>query len=206
MIMRGLLDTYLLTGNDQALDIVTGMADWAYSRLGHLPREQLDRMWKIYIAGEYNAMNNIMADLYALTGNENYLVTAKAFDNTYLLDAAIQNVDTINGEHANQHIPQYLGYLNIYDRNNDPNYYAAAKNFWDMVVPHRTYTDGGMAGKGEIFGERDVIVSNIQTDNAETCPCYNMLKLSRQLFFHTADPKYMQYYERALYGQILASR
>ena len=75
-----------------------------------------------------------------------------------------------------------------------------------MVVPHRVYTDGGMAGSGEFFGPRDVIAGNIQTSNAESCPCYNMLKLSRQLFFHTSDPKYMQYYERALYGQILATR
>jgi uncharacterized protein len=75
-----------------------------------------------------------------------------------------------------------------------------------MVVPHRTYTDGGMAGSGELFGARDVIAATIGPANAETCPCYNMLHLSRSLFFHTPDPRYMQYYERALYGQILASR
>ncbi|GIH18032.1 beta-L-arabinofuranosidase domain-containing protein [Rugosimonospora africana] len=206
MIMRGLVDAYQHTGNAQALTIVLGMADWAYSRLGHLPRTQLDRMWKIYIAGEYNAMPVVMADLYALTGNENYLTTARCFDNTYLLDAAIANQDTINGEHANQHIPQYEGYLEIFEQTGDTDYYTAAANFWDMVVPHRIYIDGGMAGSGEIFGARDVIASTIQTSNAETCPAYNMLKLSRSLFFHTGNPKYMQYYERALYGQILASR
>jgi DUF1680 family protein len=206
MIMRGLLDAYQHTGNQQALTIVLGMADWAYSRLGHLPRTQLDRMWKIYIAGEYNAMPVVMADLYALTGNENYLTTARCFDNTYLLDAAIANQDTINGEHANQHIPQYEGYLEIFEQTGITDYFTAAANFWDMVVPHRTYIDGGMAGSGEIFGARDVIAATIQTSNAETCCVYNMLKLSRSLFFHTGNPKYMQYYERALYGQILASR
>jgi DUF1680 family protein len=206
MIMRGLLDAYQHAGNQQALSIVLGMADWAYSRLGHLPRTQLDRMWKIYIAGEYNAMPVVMADLYALTGNENYLATAKCFDNTYLFEAAVANQDTINGEHANQHIPQYQGYLEIFERTGETPYFTAAANFWDMVVPHRTYLDGGMAGSGEIFGARDVIAATIQTANAETCCVYNMLKLSRSLFFHTADPKYMQYYERALYGQILASR
>jgi DUF1680 family protein len=206
MIMRGLLDAYYHTGNAQALRIVLGMADWAYSRLGHLPRAQLDRMWQIYIAGEYNAMPVVLAELHGLTGNPNHLVTAKAFDNTYLLTAAIANQDTINGKHANQHIPQYRGYLEIFDRTGERDYYTAAANFWDMVVPHRIYTDGGMAGSGEIFGARDVISATIQTANAETCPCYNMLHLSRSLFFHTADPKYMQYYERALYGQILASR
>ncbi|MFE7973960.1 beta-L-arabinofuranosidase domain-containing protein [Streptomyces shenzhenensis] len=206
MIMRGLLDAYQHAGNEQALRIVRGMGDWAYSRLGHLPRTQLDRMWRIYIAGEYNAMPVVMADLYALTGDEKYLTTAKCFDNTYLFEAAVANEDTLNGEHANQHIPQYQGYLEIYEQTGEQRYLAAARNFWDMVVPHRTYVDGGMAGSGEIFGARDVVAATIQQDNAETCCVYNMLKLSRSLFFHTADPKYMQYYERSLYGQILGSR
>ncbi|MEU1299539.1 glycoside hydrolase family 127 protein [Streptomyces shenzhenensis] len=206
MIMRGLLDAYQHAGDEQALRIVRGMGDWAYSRLGHLPRTQLDRMWRIYIAGEYNAMPVVMADLYALTGDEKYLTTAKCFDNTYLFEAAVANEDTLDGEHANQHIPQYQGYLEIYEQTGEQRYLAAARNFWDMVVPHRTYVDGGMAGSGEIFGARDVIAATIQQDNAETCCVYNMLKLSRSLFFHTADPKYMQYYERSLYGQILGSR
>lgn len=212
MIMRGLLDAYRLTGSMQALDIVMGMADWAHSRLAHLPRTQLDNMWKIYIAGEYNAMPVVLAELYAITGNEDCLVTAECFVNTYLFEAAVQNTDILNGEHANQHIPQYQGYLRIYDyaQRTDyytrPDYYTAAKNFWDMVVPHRIYVDGGMAGTGEIFGARDVIAATIGASNAEGCPLYNMLKLSRSLFFHDPDPKYMQYFERGLYGQIISRR
>ena len=210
MIMRGLLDAYQLTGNQQAFTIVQKMADWAFHRLGSLPRSQLDRMWGIYIAGEYNAMNDVLAELYALTGKQDHLTTAKAFDNTALLNSIAANQDVLDGRHANQHIPQFIGYLNLFDQTGEQRYLAAATNFWDMVVPHRTYIDGGMAGRGEIFGARDVIAGTIQSasggNNAETCPVYNMLKLSRNLFFHTANPKYMQYYERALYGQILASR
>lgn len=212
MIMRGLLDAYLLAGNQQALAIVIGMADWAHSRLARLPRTQLDKMWKIYIAGEYNAMPVVLADLYAITGNEDCLVTAECFVNTYLFDAAIHNQDILDGEHANQHIPQYAGYLEIFDYArrtgyySRPDYYTAAANFWDMVVPHRIYVDGGMAGTGEIFGARDVIAATIGASNAEGCPLYNMLKLSRHLFFHNPDPKYMQYYERGLYGQIISRR
>jgi DUF1680 family protein len=206
MIMRGLLDAYQFAGNRQALDIVVGMAEWAHSRLAHLPREQLDRMWRLYIAGEHNAMAAVLADLHAVTGRPEFLVTAKCFVNTYLFDATRANHDILGGLHANQHIPQFIGYLTIFEQTGEPEFYAAARNFWDMVVPHRTYTDGGMAGTGELFGARDVIAATIQETNAETCPCHNMLKLSRQLFFHDPDPKYMQYYERALYGQILASR
>jgi hypothetical protein len=163
-------------------------------------------MWSIYIAGEYNAMPVVLADLYALTGDEKHLETAKCFINTALYQATVAHTDALNGKHANQHIPQFQGYLQIYEQTEEPDFYTAAANFWDMVVNHRTYTDGGMAGSGEIFGARDVIASTIGGNNAETCPAYNMLKLSRSLFFHTGDPQYMQYYERALYGQILASR
>jgi uncharacterized protein len=151
-------------------------------------------------------MPAVLADIFALTGDERHLSTAKAFINTSLYQATLNNDDRLDGRHANQHIPQFLGYLEIFNRTSERDFHTAAANFWDMVVPHRTYVDGGMAGSGEIFGPRDVIVSNIQTANAETCPCYNMLRLSRGLFFHDPDPKYMQYYERALYGQILASR
>jgi DUF1680 family protein len=212
MIMRGLLDAYRLTGSQQALRIVMGMADWAHSRLAHLPRTQLDNMWKIYIAGEYNAMPVVLAELYAITGDEDCLATAECFVNTYLFAAGFENVDILNGEHANQHIPQYQGYLRIYDYAREtsyytrPDYYAAAANFWDMVVPHRIYVDGGMAGTGEIFGARDVIAATIEASNAEGCPLYNMLKLSRSMFFHNPDPKYMQYFERGLYGQIISRR
>ncbi|WP_200824189.1 beta-L-arabinofuranosidase domain-containing protein [Nonomuraea solani] len=209
MIMRGLLDAYQYAGNEQALAIALKMGDWVHSRLGKLPRAQLDRMWGIYIAGEYNGMNTVMADLHALSGKEEYLTTAKCFDNTALLTASVNNEDTLNRKHANQHIPQFIGYLSVFERTQERRYFDATVNFWDMVVPHRTFTDGGTAGptdNGELFGARDVIVGTLGTNNAETCCVYNMLKLSRHLFFHTANPKYMQYYERALYGQILASR
>src|SRR6185295_8540799 len=43
-------------------------------------------------------------------------------------------------------------------------------------------------------------------NHAETCVMYNMLKLSRNLFFHDPDPKYMNYYEQGLFNQILGSR
>ncbi|MHA5053302.1 glycoside hydrolase family 127 protein [Streptomyces sp. SD15] len=68
-IMRGLLDAHTLAGNGQALEIASKMGDWVHSRLGPLPKAQLERMWSIYIAGEYGGMNEVLADLYALTRN-----------------------------------------------------------------------------------------------------------------------------------------
>ncbi|MFI5843202.1 beta-L-arabinofuranosidase domain-containing protein [Catenuloplanes sp. NPDC051500] len=205
-IMRGLLDAHTLAGNATALAVARGMGEWVHSRLGHLPRAQLDRMWSLYIAGEYGGMNEIMADLHALTGNPTFLETARCFDNTALLADCVAGLDSLDGRHANQHIPQFLGYLRLFEESGETRYRTAAANFFDMVVPHRTYAHGG-TGQGEIFRKRDVIAGSIvNTTNAETCAAYNMMKLARGLFFHTPHARYLDHHEKTLVNQILGSR
>ncbi|MFI1359334.1 beta-L-arabinofuranosidase domain-containing protein [Streptomyces sp. NPDC020898] len=204
-IMRGLLDAHTLTGNQQALTIASKMGDWVHSRLSRLPQAQLERMWSIYIAGEYGGMNEVLADLYAFTGRAEHLAAARCFDNTALLEACSENRDILDGRHANQHIPQFTGYLRLFDHTGEQEYAAAARNFWGMVVGSRTYSLGG-TGQGEMFRARNAIAATLADNNAETCATYNMLKLSRQLFFHTPDAAYMDHYERGLTNHILASR
>lgn len=204
-IMRGLLDAYTLAGNAQALAIASKLGDWVHSRLGRLPKAQLERMWSIYIAGEYGGMNEVMADLHALTGRAEHLAAARCFDNTALLDACAGDRDILEGRHANQHIPQFTGYVRLFDHTGDERYAAAARNFWHMVAGPRTYSLGG-TGQGEMFRARNAIAATLGDNNAETCATYNMLKLSRQLFFHEPDPAYMDHYERGLTNHILASR
>jgi DUF1680 family protein len=210
-IMAGLLDAHRLAGSTAALELAMGLGDWMHDRLSRLPRERLDRMWSIYIAGEYGGMNESLANLAAAVPDRpQYLETAKLFDNTALLQATVAGTDLLDGKHANQHLPQFTGYLRMHEQGAGEDYRRAAVNFWDMVVPHRLYAHGGM-GVGEIFRKRGVIAGSLwqypnDPNHAETCCVYNLLKLARNLFFHTGDPKYMEYYERALYNQILGSR
>jgi DUF1680 family protein len=206
-IMAGLLDAHVLAGNDQALEILTGIGDWVHSRLEPLPPEQLERMWDIYIAGEYGGVNESLAQLHALVPKEEYLVAARRFDNAAVMGPVVQDEDVLDGRHANQHVPQFTGYLRVYEQNDEPEYYAAARHFWDMVVPHRIYGHGGL-GVGEILRVRDDVAGSLfdERNHAEACPLYNMLKLSRNLFFHDPDPKYMNYYELGLFNQIAGSR
>lgn len=209
-ILAGLLDAHTLTANAQALEVASKIGDWAYSRLSKLRPEQFDRMWNMYIAGEYGGANDAFASLHAITRKPEYLTVARYFDNRNVKDPTVANTDILDGRHANQHIPQFIGYLRVYEQNGERDYYTAAKNFWDMVVPHRVYSHGGV-GVGEIFRKRDVIAGSLWSEpknpnHAETCPLYNLLKLSRNLFFHEPDAKYMNYYEQGLYNQILGSR
>lgn len=204
-IMAGLLDCYQLGHNMQALDIVKKMGDWVYGRLRKLPKEKLTKMWGLYIAGEFGGVNEVMAKLYGITGKKEYLITAKYFDNDKLFVPISNNIDTLGGMHANQHIPQIIGALQIFDVTKDYNYYNIANNFWNMVVDHHIYNIGG-TGEGEMFKPADKVAEYISDKTAETCATYNMLKLSRNLFFYNPDAKYMDYYERAFYNHIIATQ
>jgi DUF1680 family protein len=204
-IMAGLLAAYQLAGNNQALTIVTRMADWVYGRLSPLPRTRLQQMWALYIAGEFGGMNETLAELYTITGTANHLTAATFFDNDNLFPAMSNNQDTLNGKHANQHIPQITGALRVYDQNNNAFYYNVAENFWNIVTSTHMYCIGG-TGEGESWRAPNAIASLLTASTCETCATYNMLKLTRQLFFHNPDARYMDYYERGLYNHILASQ
>ncbi|MEU1933299.1 beta-L-arabinofuranosidase domain-containing protein [Streptomyces coeruleorubidus] len=204
-ILRGLLDAYTATDDDRALDLASGMCDWMYARLSKLPESTLQRMWGIFSSGEFGGIVEAICDLHTITGKAEHLALAKLFDLDRLIDACAANTDVLDGLHANQHIPIFTGYVRLYDETGEERYLTSAKNFWDMVVPHRMYGIGGTSTQ-EFWKARDVIAGTIGATTAETCCAYNMLKLSRALFFHDQDPKYMDYYERALYNQVLGSK
>ncbi|MFI9751470.1 beta-L-arabinofuranosidase domain-containing protein [Streptomyces collinus] len=204
-ILRGLLDAYTATDDDRALDLASGMCDWMYARLSKLPEATLQRMWGIFSSGEFGGIVEAVCDLHTITGKAEHLALARQFDLDRLIDACAANTDILDGLHANQHIPIFTGYVRLYDETGEERYLDSAKNFWDMVVPHRMYGIGGTSTQ-EFWKARGVIAGTIGATTAETCCAYNMLKLSRSLFFHEQDPKYMDYYERALYNQVLGSK
>ncbi|WP_151476195.1 beta-L-arabinofuranosidase domain-containing protein [Streptomyces albicerus] len=204
-ILKGLLDAYLATDDARALDLASGMCDWMYSRLSKLPEATLQRMWGIFSSGEFGGIVETIVDLYSITGKADHLALAKLFDLDKLIDACAANTDTLDGLHANQHIPIFTGLIRLYDATGETRYLTAAKNFWGMVIPHRMFGIGGTS-TAEFWKARGVIAGTISDTSAESCCAYNLLKLSRMLFFHEQDPKYMDYYERALYNQVLGSK
>ncbi|MER7053361.1 beta-L-arabinofuranosidase domain-containing protein [Streptomyces sp. NPDC000351] len=204
-ILRGLLDAHLATGDDRALNLASGMCDWMYARLSALPAATLQRMWGLFSSGEFGGIVEAICDLHALTGEADHLALARLFDLDRLIDACAGNTDVLDGLHANQHIPVFTGLVRLYDETGEERYLSAARNFWGMVVPHRMYAIGGTS-TGEFWKARDVVAGTISATTAESCCAYNLLKLSRTLFFHDQDPAYMDYYERALYNQVLGSK
>ncbi len=206
-IVAGLLDCYSRGGNEEALDTAKGIGDWIYSRLSPLTDEHRKQMWSMYIAGEFGGMNESLTTIYNITGDEKYLTCAKMFDNENIFPGLSKGEDTIQNLHANQHIPQILGALEEYIATEDEYYYSISKNFFDIVTKHHMYSIGGV-GQGESFRNPDELALNIkEATNCETCAAYNLLKTARTLYALNPDEvKYMDYYERAMINQILASQ
>jgi DUF1680 family protein len=204
-ILRGLSDAYQYTGDARALDLASGMCDWMYHRLSVLPKVTLQRMWGLFSSGEFGGIAEAICDVYAFTGKAEHLALAKLFDLDRLIDASAAGTDILNGLHANQHIPIFTGLLRLHDETQDTRYLNAARNFWPMVVPARMYSIGGTS-TGEFWKAAGSIAGTLTDVDAETCCAYNMLKLSRMLFFHSQDAKYIDYYERTLFNQVLGSK
>lgn len=60
--------------------------------------------------------------------------------------------------------------------------------------------------RGNRFGAPDMLATRLSEGTCETCNTYNMLKLTRHLFQYDPAARYADYYERALYNQILPSQ
>jgi len=204
-IMAGLLDAYELVGSEQALGVATSMGHWVHGRLSRLDDARRQHMWSLYIAGEFGGMNETMARLAVVADEPVFLETARMFDQHDLIAAGASGRDILDGMHANQHLPQLIGYVHEYEATGERAYLEAAAGLWDQVVPGRMYAHGG-TGESEIWGPAGRVAGDIGHRNAETCATYNMLKLSRLLFQHSLDPKYMEYYERGVLNHILGSR
>jgi uncharacterized protein len=80
-LMAGLVDAYLYTENKQALEVVKGMADWTYNTISHLPDSSRQKMLRC----EYGGMNDVLANIYAITGEKKYLDLSYLFYDDFVM-------------------------------------------------------------------------------------------------------------------------
>jgi len=200
-IMAGLLDSYQLCDNEQALEVLTNMANWAKFRVDRLSTAQMQRS----LETEQGGMTEVLANLYGVTGNTNYLQLAEAFNHQRVLGPLERGEDRLNGLHANTQIPKIIGIAREYELTGNPRFHTAADTFWDAVALDRSYVIGGDSDR-EHFFPTNTFDSHLTAETAETCNTYNMLKLTRHIFEWQPSAVTMDFYERALYNDILASQ
>jgi DUF1680 family protein len=200
-IMAGLLDAHLLTGNAQALDVLTKQADWVVWRNGRLTEEQRQAM----LQTEHGGMVETLSNLYAVTGNAQYFTAATWFEHHRIVDPLARGVDPLDNIHANTQIPKIIGAAREYELTGDTRYRDIASFFWDRVAHHRSFAFGGNSD-GEAFFPESETSHHLGAEGPETCNTYNMLKLTRHLFAWNPSAETMDFYERALTNHILGSQ
>ncbi|HUI31503.1 MAG TPA: beta-L-arabinofuranosidase domain-containing protein [Candidatus Acidoferrales bacterium] len=200
-LMAGLRDSYLYCGNEEAKTVMVRLADWVCETTKNLSYDQ----WQIMLNVEYGGINEVMADAYAITGDKKYLEAARKFYDNRVLGPLSKRHDDLNGFHANTQFPKIIGIERIYELTGDTELDATAKFFWQTVVYHHSYVTGGNSD-GETFGPPDTLNDYLNYNTTESCNTYNMLKLTRYLFCHDPQPKYADYYERAVLNHILGSQ
>lgn len=199
-IFAGLRDAYRCTGNPLALDLEVRFAAWAERTLSALDPAQLQRM----LATEFGGMNEVLADLYADTGDRRWLALSWKFEHAAVLDPLKRHEDRLAGLHGNTQVPKILGNLTRFALTGDPGDGYAASFFWDEVAGRHSFATGGH-GRNEYFFDPGHMSDNVDGRTAETCNVYNMIKMARRLFALRPDAHYAEFHERALFNHILAS-
>ena len=200
-LFAGLRDAYRYTGNETALQVEIKFAGWVEKILSRLSDDQLQRM----LGTEFGGMNEVLAELYADTGDERWLTLTDKFHQKAILDPLSQDHDVLAHTHGNTQIPKVYGALMRYVYTGNQADEETARFFWNEVVDHYSFVTGG-DGKSEYFGAPDKLNDMVDGRTAETCNVYNMLKMTRTLFSVEPDIRYADFHERALFNHILASQ
>lgn len=200
-IMAGLLDVYLLCDERRALDVLVKLANWVTFRVDRLSDEQQQRA----LETEFGGMNEVLANLYAVTGDPEHLRVARKFDHRELFDPLSRGEDPLDGLHANTQIPKMIGAAREYELTGEKRYYDIATFFWQRVAKYRSYVIGGHSDD-EAFFPIERFSRHLGAASTETCNTYNMLKLTRHLFSWSPSAETMDFYERGLFNHILASQ
>ncbi|WP_116108796.1 glycoside hydrolase family 127 protein [Lewinella sp. IMCC34191] len=200
-VMAGLRDAYQLLGIKQALEVEKNFADWIGGIVLGLSEEEVQHM----LDCEFGGVQETLADLYADTGEEKYLEIARVFHDESIIDSLAMGEDILPGKHGNTQIPKLIASSRLYEITGEESDRKPAEFFWDRVVHHHSYVTGGH-GNWEYFGAPDRLTNRLSEGTTETCNVYNMLKLSRHLFLWEPRAEVADYYERALFNQILSSQ
>lgn len=201
-LFHGLRDAYQIAGSNQAKDMLLDLGQWMLSVTENLSDEQIQQM----LYSEHGGLNEVFADMALISQDARYLHLARQFSHETVLKPLTQNKDTLTGLHANTQIPKVIGFLKVAETADDEAWESAAEFFWQTVTQERSVSIGGNSVK-EHFHEKDDFTSMVEdVEGPETCNTYNMMKLSKMLYLRTGEPRYLAFYERAMYNHILSSQ
>ena len=198
----GLRDAWIYTQNEYALEMLIKMTDWAIKLVAQLSEEQIQDM----LRSEHGGLNETFADVAAITGDDKYMELAHKFSHRFILEPLLRKEDELTGMHANTQIPKVLGFKRIADLEGNDEWSDASRFFWETVIENRSVSIGGNSAREHFHPANDFSGMISSNEGPETCNTYNMLRLTKMFYETSAEKKYIDYYERALYNHILSSQ
>lgn len=202
-IFYGIRDVYYYTGYEKAKNVFLKCMEWACKWTDLIPKDEL---FQIALEAEHGGMAELFVDAYALTGNKRFINNADRWTHSLnFRDQVANRNDIFTSRHANVYAPKFIGLVRNYEFTGNEQNRKAALNVWDLIVNRHTLPNGGH-GRWERFGEPGKLLDQLANTSSETCGTNNMLRFSKALFSVFGESKYLDYYERALYNHIIASK
>jgi len=201
-VMAGLRDAHVHAARADALKVLRGIAGWIDDAARGCDDERFQRLLDV----EHGGMNEVLADLHALTGEARWLALARRFCHEAVLGPLAEGRDTLDDLHANTQIPKVVGFARLHELTGEPRYGRAASYFWGRVAGPRAFATGGHGDWEHFFAASQVRQHLGSAKTMETCGTHNMLKLTRALLLHDPQASHADWYERALVNGILASQ
>jgi DUF1680 family protein len=207
---------YQATGEKNLLNIALKNADLVCSVFGPAPNQKK-------VAPGHEIVEMGLVKLYRITGNVNYLNTAKFFveerghyngyDSTsndewkngsyWQDDKPVVDQDEAEG-HAVRAGYLYSGVADVAALTGDEQLLHAIDKIWENEVGKKIYVQGGVGaiGDGERFGD------NYQLPNAtaynETCAAIANVFFNYRMFLLHGDSKYIDVLEKTLYNGLIS--
>lgn len=190
--LMGLHDAFVLTGNEQALEIIVNAAKWFTRFTDDMSRDALDD----FLDWETGGIQEIWADLYGITKEQDHLDLVHRFDRRRLIDRLLAGEDPLTNQHANQTVPEILSAARAFEVTGDTRWRDAVEAYWRCAVTDRgTFATGGQTF-GEYWTPPFEFAARLGPTNQEHCVVFNMMRLAERLLRWTGDPQYADYLER----------
>jgi DUF1680 family protein len=108
-IMAGLLDQYEQRGSEKAMSVLVKMAAYLHGRISKLKVDKGEQWWAECLVTEFGGMNELGYNLYAITGKQMHRDLGDWFYKGVFMDPLAEGRDSLNGNHANCHLPEVVG-------------------------------------------------------------------------------------------------
>jgi len=195
-LTAGMWDMYKLAGNQQALKVLEGMAEWADGYTSRKSDENMQAILNIEFGGIAESFYHLAAETKVARWGK----LADRFQKRSFINPLGLRRDELRGLHVNTHIPQVIAAARRYEVSGDLRFHDVADFFFQQVTQARSYVHGGTSNAESWLATPQRLAAELKmsTNTAECCCAYNMMRLARYLYSWRPDPAYFDYYDRVL--------